>query len=148
MSLVETYRISEKFNSLRDPNAAMTWARELMGVSKKLLTASVIDAVVKKVNQKRITSSKDLRKLRAILVDPVAKSHFLTTQGDIESAMLRLSATKKSPKTAPPSDLGALIEAMKGLPWTTLQQFKGDVTLLKKIEEAESTLKSLRKALT
>jgi ParB family transcriptional regulator, chromosome partitioning protein len=44
--------------------------------------------------------------------------------------------------------LAALIEAMKSLPWTTLQQLKGDVTLLKKIEEAESTLKSLRKALT
>jgi len=147
--LVETYRISEKFNSLRDPNAAMTWARELMGVSKKLLTPSVIDAVVKKVNQKRITSSKDLRKLRAILADPVAKSHFLSAQGYIESAMLWLSATKKSPKAATaPSDLGALIEAMKSLPWTTLQQLKGDVTLLKKIEEAESTLKSLRKALT
>jgi ParB family transcriptional regulator, chromosome partitioning protein len=146
--LVETYRISEKFNRLRDPNAAMTWARELMGVSKKLLTASVIDAVVKKVNQKRITSSKDLRKLRAILADPVAKSHFLSAQGDIESAMLRLSATKKAPKAAATSDLGVLIEAMNSLPWTTLQQLKGDVALLKKVEEAESTLKSLRKALT
>jgi ParB family chromosome partitioning protein len=146
--LVETYQISEKFNSLRDPNTAMTWARELMGVSKKLLTPSVIDAVVKKVNQKRITSSKDLRRLRAILADPVAKSHFLSEQGDIESAMLRLSAAKKSSQAAAPSDLSALIEAMKSIPWTTLQQLKGDVTLLKKIEEAELTLQSLRKALT
>ena len=32
-----------------------------MGVSKKLLTPSVIDAVVQKVNEKRITNSKDLR---------------------------------------------------------------------------------------
>ena len=47
-----------------------------MGVSKKLLVTSVIDAVVKKVNQKRITNSKDLRKLRAILPDPVARAHF------------------------------------------------------------------------
>jgi hypothetical protein len=37
---------------------------------------------------------------------------------------------------------------MKSIPWTTLQQLKGDMTLLKKIEEAESTLQSLRKALT
>jgi len=60
----------------------------------------------------------------------------------------RLSATQKSPKAAAPSDLGALFEAMKSIPWTTLQQLKGDVTLIKKIEEAESTLQSLRKALT
>ena len=31
------------------------------------------DAVVRKVSQKRITNSKDLRKLRVILPDPVAK---------------------------------------------------------------------------
>ena len=48
--LVEVFEISEKFTKLRDPSAAITWARELMGVSKKLLVPSVIDAVVKKVN--------------------------------------------------------------------------------------------------
>ena len=62
--LVEVYELSERFRNLREPGAAITWARELMGVSKKLLTPSVMDAVVAKVNQKRITNSKDLRKLR------------------------------------------------------------------------------------
>lgn len=50
--LVEVFELSEQFTSLRDPAAAITWARELMGVSKKFLTPSVTDAVVKKVNQK------------------------------------------------------------------------------------------------
>jgi len=76
--LVQVFEISEKFTKLRDPSAAITWARELMGVSKKLLVPSVIDAVVNKVNQKRITNSKDLRKLRTILPDPVARAHFLS----------------------------------------------------------------------
>ena len=62
-----------------------------MGVSKKLLTPSVVEAVVKKVNQKRITNSRDLRKLRPILADPVARSQFLNDAGDLESAMLRLA---------------------------------------------------------
>jgi ParB family transcriptional regulator, chromosome partitioning protein len=69
--LVEVFELSEKFTKLRDLSAAITWARELMGISKKLLVSSVIDAVVKKVNQKRITNSKDLRKLRTILPDPI-----------------------------------------------------------------------------
>ena len=81
--LVEVFELSRGFTGLRDPGAAITWARELMGVSKKLLTPSVIDAVVKKVNQKRITNSKDLRKLRAILPDPVAREHFLSEDGDL-----------------------------------------------------------------
>ena len=82
--LVDVFRVSAKFTSLKDPNAAITWARELMGVSKKLLTPSVIEAVARKVNEKRITNSKDLRKLRMILPDPVAKAHFLTDAGALE----------------------------------------------------------------
>jgi ParB family chromosome partitioning protein len=77
--LIDVFELSERFTALRDPGAAITWARELMGVSKKLLTPSVIDAVVEKVNQKRITNSKDLRKLRAIIPDPVARAPVLTS---------------------------------------------------------------------
>ena len=33
--LVEIFELSQKFTSLRDPSAAITWSRELMGVSKK-----------------------------------------------------------------------------------------------------------------
>ena len=56
--LVEIYELSERFTSLRDPAAAITWARELMGLSKKLLTPGVVDAVIEKVNAKRVTNSK------------------------------------------------------------------------------------------
>jgi ParB family transcriptional regulator, chromosome partitioning protein len=146
--LVEVFEISEKFTKLRDPSAAITWARELMGVSKKLLVPSVIDAVVKKVNQKRITNSKDLRKLRAILPDPVARAHFLSEEGDLESAQLRLRAIKKKANDGLLTDLESAVEAMKRVPWTTLQEMKGDTSMLKKIEDAEELLKSLRKALT
>ena len=146
--LVDVFELSEKFSSLRDPSAAITWSRELMGVSKKLLTPSVIEAVVKKVNQKRITNSKDLRKLRAILPDPVASAQFLSDTGDLESAMLRLGPAPKASKGGLSDDLGAAVDAMKKVPWTTLQELKGDPEILKKIEEAEALLRSLRGALS
>ena len=145
--LVEVFELSEKFTTLRDPSAAITWARELMGVSKKLLTPTVIDAVVAKVNQKRITNSKDLRKLRAILPDPVARTHFLGDDGDLESAQLRLRPVEKKPKEDLLTELDAAVEAMKNVPWTALQELKGNATALKKIDDAEQLLKSLRKAL-
>jgi ParB family chromosome partitioning protein len=37
---------------------------------------------------------------------------------------------------------------MKGVPWTTLQDLKGDADILKKIDDAEALLRSLRKALS
>ena len=146
--LVDVFEVSEKFTSLRDPSSAITWARELMGVSKKLLTPSVIEAVVRKVNQKRITNSKDLRKLRAILPDPVARSHFLADEGDLESAMLRLKPTEKKSKAGLAGDIEAAVDAMKAVPWTTLQELKGNAELLRQIEDAEKLLQSLRKALS
>lgn len=74
-----------------------------MGVSKKLLTASVIDAVVEKVLQKRITNSKDLRKLRALLPDTVARENFLSGQGDLETASLRIAPERKKKAAASPA---------------------------------------------
>jgi len=44
--------------------------------------------------------------------------------------------------------LDSAVEAMKSVPWTALQEMKGDTSVLKKIEDAEELLKSLRKALT
>lgn len=146
--LVEVYEISERFTSLRDPSAAITWARELMGVSKKLLVPTVIDAVVKKVNEKRITNSKDLRKLRTILPDPVARNHFLSDSGDLDSAQLRVRPAEKERDAQPLSELGAAMAALKGVSWTTLEELKGDAATLKKLDEAEALLRSLRKALT
>ncbi|TAL78022.1 MAG: hypothetical protein EPN75_11995 [Beijerinckiaceae bacterium] len=145
--LVDVFELSEKFTSLRDPSAAITWSRELMGVSKKLLTPTVIEAVVKKVNQKRITNSKDLRKLRTILPDPVARSQFLSDAGDLESAMLRLGPAPKPVKGGLSGDLEAAVDAMKKVPFSTVQELKGDVDILKKIDEAEALLQSLRDAL-
>src|SRR5882672_6374920 len=111
--LVEIFELSQKFTSLRDPSAAITWSRELMGVSKKLLTPSVVDAVVRKVNQKRITNSKDLRKLRTILRDPVSRTNFLSNDGDLESAMLRVAPTEPKAQSGLIDELSAATEAMK-----------------------------------
>lgn len=146
--LVEIFELSQKFTSLRDPSAAITWSRELMGVSKKLLTPSVVEAVVKKVNQKRITNSKDLRKLRSVLPDPVARAKFLSDQGDIDSAMLRVGPAPKKKKAGLSGELEVAVEAMRNVPWTALQELKGDAATLKKIDEAEALLRSLRKALS
>jgi len=145
--LVEIFELSERFDGLRDPSAAITWARELMGVSKKLLTPSVIDAVVIKVGQKRITNSKDLRRLRAILPDPVARENFLSAEGDLDTAGLRVAPEKKEMRGLS-GELNAVVEAMRRVPWTALEEMKGDTELLRKIDDAQALLKSLRQNLS
>jgi ParB family chromosome partitioning protein len=146
--LVDIFEMSERFTNLREPGAAITWARELMGVSKNLLTPSVVDSVVEKVNQKRITNSKDLRKLRSVLRDPVAKEHFLSHEGDLESAMIRIPAPAKAAKPELVAELDAALAAMRGVPWTALDGLRGNAEVIRRIDEAEELLRSLRRALT
>jgi ParB family transcriptional regulator, chromosome partitioning protein len=146
--LVEIFELSERFKGLKDLGASITWARELIGVNAKLRTPTVIDAVVKKVAEKRITNSKDLRKLRQILPDPVAQAHFLSEEGDLESAMLRLGVATKKEKVGFSSDLETVVESMKRVPWTALAELKKDPEILKKIDEASDLLSALRKTLS
>ena len=146
--LVEVFEVSEKFKNLREPGAAITWARELMGLSKKLLTPVVTSAVVKKRAQKRITNSKDLRKLRTILRDPVARDHFLTDEGDLDSALLRVASTPADkPKPGLARELRSAIDAMKSIPWTALDDMRGDPDLIARLDEAEVLLRNLRESL-
>lgn len=140
--LVVVFEVSERFTSLRDPAAAITWARELMGVSKKLLVPSVVDAVVGKVNDKRITNSKELRKLRTILPDPVARAHFLSDEGDLDSAQLRLRPAKALGNGLA-VNLENAVEAMRGVPWTALREMRGEAGILSKLNEAEELVRTL-----
>jgi ParB family chromosome partitioning protein len=146
--LVEIFELSERFKGLKDLGASITWARELIGVNSKLRTPTVVEAVVKKVAEKRITNSKDLRKLRLILADPVAKEHFLSEEGDLESAMLRLGEPPKKETNGFSGDLEAVVESMRRVPWTALSDLKKDPEILRKIDEASDLLSSLRKALS
>ncbi len=145
--LVEIYNLSEKLTNLAEPGASITWARELKNVNRKLLTPTVLDTVIKKINEQEITNSKDLRKLRQILKDPVAKENFLSTDGTIESALGTLgpSPTKKSHGLV--GDIEQLSESLKRYPWTTLASMKGDQQVIRKLEETEKLIKELRKAL-
>jgi ParB family chromosome partitioning protein len=141
--LVAIFELSERFDNLRDPSAAITWSRELMGVSKNLLTPSVIDAVVTKVNQKRVTNSKDLRKLRTILRDPVAKTNFLSEEGSIDTAMLRL-APKEAKARGVLDQLETAMDAIKKASWTDILDLQGDPEALRRIDDAQTLLQTLR----
>src|SRR5207253_3569063 len=89
--LVEIYELSEKLTGLPEPGASITWSREIKNLNKKLLTPTVLDAVIRKVNNQEITNSKDVRKLRNVLRDPIAREEFLNKEGSIESALNKLT---------------------------------------------------------
>lgn len=146
--LVEVFELSGRFTKLRDSGSAITWARELMGVSKKLLTPTVTEAVVAKVNQQRITNSKDLRKLRTVLRDPIARDHFLTEAGDIESSLLRIPAVRhQEQQRGLLAELTALCRALEATSWTELENLRGNSLARDKVQQATELLERLNSTL-
>ncbi len=136
--LVEIYDLSEKLTNLAEPGASITWAREIKNLNKKLLTPTVLDNVVRKINEQEITNSKDIRKLRQVLRDPVAKENFLSHDGSIDGALPHGLL----------GDIEQISESLQRYSWTTLAALKGDQQVLRKLEETEKLLKELKKALS
>lgn len=145
--LVETFELSEKLTNLREPGASITWAREIKNINKTLLTSDVLSTILRKINNQEITSSKDVRQLRHILRDPVAKNEFMSSTGSIESALIKVPAAASKRPQGLVGDLDQLAQAIRRYPWTALTPIKGNEEVLKKIEETEKLLKDLRKAL-
>ena len=72
----------------------------------------------------------------------------LSTEGDLETASLRVVPAAKSGKARLGSELDAAVEAMRTVPWTGLAELKGNSEILRKIDDAEALLKSLRQELS
>lgn len=146
--LVEIYDLSEKLTNLAEPGASITWAREIKNLNRKLLTPSTLDAIIRKINEQEITNSKELRKLRQVLKDPVAKDAFLSSGGTIETALKTLSPAPSKRAQGLVGDIDQLSESLQRYPWTTLAAMKGDQQVLRKLEETEKLIKELKKTLS
>jgi len=142
--LVDVYQLSEKLTNLPEPGASITWAREIKNINKSLLTPTILDTIVQKVNDKEITNSKDIRKLRVVLRDPVAKQKFAEGQS-LETVMQAIEPVDQKGTLA--GDIQQLTNALKRHSWTALVENRGDARLLEQVEEAEKLLRELKKVL-
>jgi ParB family chromosome partitioning protein len=144
--LVDIYELSEKLTNLPEPGSSITWAREIKNINKSLLTPTVLDRIVQKVNEHEITNSKDIRKLRLVLRDPVAKQKF--EDGAALSNVLEFMApVGKKARVGLVGEIDDLTAALERHSWTSLLQNRGDAELLEKLEKAEKLLRDMRKVL-
>ncbi len=146
--LVEIYELSEKLTNIAEPGASITWAREIKNLNKSLLTPTVLDTIFRRVNDKEITNSKDIRKLRQILKDPIAREEFLAEEGSIDAAVKKLGPAPKKKAQGLLGEIEELSQALQRHPWTSLAKLKEDPQAIKKIEEAEKLLRDLKKTLS
>ena len=149
--MCEVFELSERLTNLADAKSAMTWSREIKSLSKKLLTPSVTDELIRRVNEQEITNSKDVRKLRQILKDPIAEDAFLDKKLSVNRCIGLLkpkAVPKKLSDEGLAGDLIALCDRIKNQPWTELAKLKSDKLLMEKLQEAQELLKQLKKSIS
>ena len=144
--LVDIYQLSEKLTNLPEPGASITWAREIKNINKSLLTPTILDTIVQKVNDNEITNSKEIRKLRVVLRDPVARNKFIDGES-LDSVMEAIAPSQESRKGTLAGDIQELTTALKRHSWTALVENRGDARLLEQVQEAEKLLRELKKVL-
>src|SRR5713101_8053686 len=115
--LVEVYDLSEKLTNIAEPGASITWAREIKNLNRKILTPTVLDTIIRKINEQEITNSKDIRKLRQILKDPVARENFVSSEGTIDSALRTLGPVQQKKSHGLIGDIEQLSESLQRYPW-------------------------------
>lgn len=145
--LVEVYQYArDKFSRMGE--AAVTWAREVKSMSTRWLTADIEAATIKKVNEGRITNSKELRKIRTIVRNPEALEEFLQDDGTIESAMEKVSSEHETNKLGCgiTRDLENLITTLREYSWSSVKDMKRDTGLRSKLDEVERLVEDLREA--
>jgi ParB family chromosome partitioning protein len=145
--LVDVFELSEKLKNVAEPGASITWAREIKNLNKKLLTPTVLDTLMQRINDKEITNSKDVRRLRQILKDPVARDEFLNKGATIDAAMQKVAPAPSKRGQGILGEIEELTEVIKRYSWTALSALKGDTQAMRKIEETEKLLRELRKSL-
>jgi ParB family transcriptional regulator, chromosome partitioning protein len=138
---VEVYDLSLKLTDLAEPGASITWAREIKSLNKNLLTPTIKDLVIRKVNEKEITNSKDIRKLRQILKDPVARQEFLSPLGTIEAAQAKIGPTHKKKMQGLFGDIEQLTDSLKHYSLDRIGRAKGGSSRLTQARRGRKTAK-------
>lgn len=77
-----------------------------------------------------------------------SRTHFLDSNGDLDSALLQIPAPQPTTKLELVAELDAAVTAMRKVPWTTLEELKGNPDVVARLDDAEDLLRSLRRALT
>ena len=149
--LVETYLLSKRMESLPDPDASISYAREIMNLASKHRTDDLVNAIVKKVNEGFITTSKEIRDLRKVLKSEEAKKEFLRDDTSLKSVLSKLPSEdeKRQEKYGEGllKDVDSFIRELRTYPHLDLVKLRANQTIMSKLDECKEVIEEFKKSL-
>lgn len=146
--LRETFELSERMSALGNPDASITYAREIMSLPKYIRTKEIEDEVVRRVNEDQIRSSKQIRELRAVLKDPNARDLFLVAKASVEESKMAVTGNVRESGAGLAEELERFNRAIVGYPWTSLEELRARQDILAKIRTSRRILEKMESMLS
>ena len=147
--LREIFELSERMSALGNPDASITYAREIMSLPKYIRTREIEDEIVKRVNEGQIKSSKQIRQLRAVLKNPNARNLFLVAKASVEESRRLLAADPEENEGAGlAEEIERFNRTIVSYPWTSLEELRARQDLVIKIRTCRDILEKMESLLS
>jgi len=147
--LRETFELSERMGALGNPDASITYAREIMSLPKYIRTREVEDEIVRRVNEGQIRSSKQIRELRAVLKNSDARNLFLVAKTSVEESRKLLAASLQEDERAGlAEEIERFNRTIVTYPWTSLEELRARQDILIKIRTCRDILEKMESLLS
>jgi len=151
--LKEIFELSEEITGLADPDASISYAREIRKIATHLRPPDVERVIIGKINQGLIKTSKDIRLLRKVLKDDAAR-HMFMKEGTTVEAALRTILPSSSREDARQrygqsiaEDLNMFSDSLSKYSWTVLKNIRNRDELLTMIKQCQTLLGELEEVL-
>lgn len=146
--LRDTFELSERMSALGNPDASITYAREIMSLPKYIRTKETEDEIIRRVNDGQIRSSKQIRELRAVLKDPNASNLFLVAKATVEeSRKVVASSLEESNRSGLAEEIERFNRVIVNYPWTSIEELRSRDDLLMKIRTCRNILEKMESLL-
>lgn len=151
-ALKEIFELSEEITGLSDPDASISYAREIRKIATKLRPPDVEKAIINKINLGLIKTSKDIRLLRVVLRDDSARQEFIKEGSTVTDALQLVDSIaqeklKQRYGQSIVEDLKMFSNSLSKYSWREVKKIQNKEELLDKIKESQALLAELKEVL-
>jgi len=145
-ALKEIFELSEEITGLSDPDASISYAREIRKIATHLRPPDVEKAIINKISKGLIKTSKEIRSLRKILRNDAARTEFMKEGSSVADArnVIGPPSSEENVKyrygQSVAEDLKIFSDSLSKYSWRALRKIDNKEELLNRIRQCQTLL--------
>lgn len=145
-ALKEIFELSEEITGLSDPDASISYAREIRKIATNLRPPEVEKAIINKISKGLIKTSKEIRSLRKILRNDAARAEFMKESSSVADALNVIEPPTSEEDVKHrygrfvAEDLKTFSDSLSKYSWRALRKIDNKEELLSRIRQCQTLL--------